>query len=139
MTRSIRFSLRLLFKYRLYTGNNLIGLGIAITSCWFIANFVKNAHQYDAFHENHDRIYRLTMDVNAGGNSDHYATTGKPLGKLLSEGYSGFDAYAKMTYHDPVVHHQNELFKETGFFDVNPEALEVFTFNFITYDNYLII
>ena len=130
----IKFSFRILFKYRLHTWINLVGLGIAISSFWFITGFVKNSHQYDAFHKNYNRIYRLTMEITAGGNTDHYATTGKPPGSVLSENYTGIDAYAKMTFHDPVVQVNNEVFKEAGFFSVNPETLDVFSFDFIMGD-----
>lgn len=134
MIHQTLYTLRILFKYKLYTGISLIGLGIAISSFWFIANFVKNSHQYDAFHENYNRIYRLTMEVTAGGNTDHYATTGKPPASLLSEYYTGIDAYAKMVFHNPVVQVNNGVFKEAGFFSVNPETLDVFSFDFIMGD-----
>ena len=135
MINQILYSLRILFKYRLYSGISLIGLGIAISSFWFITNFVKNSHQYDAFHQNHDRIYRLTMEVTAGGSTDHYATTGKPLGSLLTQNYSGISVFAKMNlYGNIVVQVNDELFKEEGFFNVNPGTLDVFTFDFLDGD-----
>lgn len=133
MINQRNFSLRILFKYRLYSGISIIGLGIAISSFWFIANFVKNSHQYDAFHNNSNRIHRLTMEVTAGGSAEHYATTGKPLGDLLSKDYSGINAYAKMTpLGNTTVKVNTELFNEKGFFGVNPGTLDVFTFDFIS-------
>lgn len=126
-------SLRILFKYRLYTGISLVGLAIAIASFWFIANFVTNSHQYDAYQNNAHSIHRLSMQVTAGGNTDHYATTGKPLGKVLADNYAGVDTYARLTFQgNTVVRVNDELFKENGFFKTNPEALEVFTFDFIS-------
>ena len=50
MTDQIHRSLRILFKYRLYAAFSIFGLGIAITSIWFIADFVKNSYRYDVFH-----------------------------------------------------------------------------------------
>ncbi len=89
ITNWFKISLRVLFKHRLYTGISLIGLGIAIASFWFIANFVKNASQYDTFQNNPDRIYRLTTQITACGDTEHYATSGKPLGNILSNGFEG--------------------------------------------------
>ncbi len=128
-----RIGLRILFKYRLYTGISLVGLAIAITSVWFIANYVTNSYRYDAYQDNADRIHRLSMQVTAGGNTDHYATSGKPLGSVLAENYSGIDNYARLTFQgNTVVRVNDELFKENGFFKTNSEALEVFTFDFIS-------
>lgn len=131
MIKQTRYALRILLKYKLYTGISLMGLGIAISAIWFITNFVKNSYQYDAFHENSDRIYRLTMEVTAGGSTDHYATTGKPLGSLMSKEYTGIGAYAKMVFRNPVVKINRNVFKEDGFFNINPETLDVFSFDFI--------
>jgi putative ABC transport system permease protein len=58
-----KINLRILFKYRLYTVINLAGLSIAISSFWFIANFVNYSHRYDSFHQNSKDIYRITMEV----------------------------------------------------------------------------
>ncbi|MEL7001902.1 MAG: ABC transporter permease [Bacteroidota bacterium] len=134
MPKQILLTLRVLFKYKLYTGVSLIGLGIAISSFWFIANFVTNSHQYDSFHENQDRIYRLTMEITAADNTDHYATTGKPPAHLLIDNYTGIEAYSKMVFIKPVVQVRNEIFNETGFFNVNPETIDVFSFDFIMGD-----
>lgn len=128
-----RVSLRILFKYRLYSGISLFGLAIAIASVWFIANYVTNSYQYDGYQENAPRIHRISMQVTAGGNTDHYATTGKPLGSVLAENYSGIDNYARLTFQgNTVVRVNDELFKENGFFKTNSEALEVFAFDFIS-------
>lgn len=129
-----RYSFRILFKYRAYTVISLLGLSIAIASFWFIANYVKNSHQYDAFQQKYNNIYRLTMEVSTAGSTDHYATTGKPPGRLLSEKYAGIDAYATLAFYSPVVRVNNEVFKETGFFSVNPETLDVFSFTFLRGD-----
>ena len=130
----MRFSLRILNKYSLFTWISLIGLAIGISSFWFITDFVRNAHQYDAFHSKHDRIYRLTMEVTAGGNTDHYATTGLPPGQHLYENFSGISAFANFKFHNAVVKVNNEIFKEQNFFGANPETLDVFSFEFIAGD-----
>jgi len=130
----MRFSLRILNNHKLFTWISLIGLGVGISSFWFITDFVRSAHQYDAFHENQDRIYRLSMEVAAGGNTDHYATTGMPPGQYLYENFSGISAYANLKFHNSVVHVNKEVFKEHNFFSANPEVLDVFSFKLIEGD-----
>ena len=137
MSRQIRLTLRVLFKYKLYTGVSLIGLSIAISSFWFIANFVKNAHGYDSFHTNQSSIYRLTMKITAGDNTDHYATTGKPPAHLLVDNFSGVEAFARLVFTSPIVKVRNDIFNEAGFFHANPETLDVFSFDFILKDKSL--
>ncbi len=134
MLKQLRLSFRILFKYRLYTSFALIGLSIAVSSVWFIADYVKTSYQYDTFHRNYDSIYRLSMEVTAGGSTDHYATTGKPLGEMMLNNYSGIEGYAKLKFQQSIVRINEEPFRETGFFSANPQILSVFTFDFIAGD-----
>ncbi|HAA10511.1 MAG TPA: hypothetical protein DCE41_01975, partial [Cytophagales bacterium] len=83
MYTSFKHTLRVLFRYRLYTGFAWIGLSIAVTSVWFIAHYVQQSQQYDTFHPQVENLYRVTMEVIAGGEAEHYATTGFPLGDRL--------------------------------------------------------
>ena len=130
--KSIIISLRILFRYRLFTGISLIGLGVAVASFWFIGNYVENSYQFDAFHPNSERVYRISMEITAGGNVEHFATTGKPLGELLVHNYPGFSNYAKLNSHGAqTVKVNHELFKEEGIYCVNPEALDIFRFQYV--------
>ena len=131
MITQLHHSLRILFKYRLYTSLAIIGFSTAIASVWFIADYVKKSYQYDTFHANHQNIFRLTMEVSAGGNTDHFATTGVPLGEIMHRNYPGVQAYARISALSPVIKIDNELFKESDFFSGNPQTLEVFNFDFI--------
>lgn len=128
-------SLRVLLKYRLYTGFALIGLSVAITSVWFIANYLKTSYQYDTFHSQHQEIYRLSMEVTAGDQTDHFATTGKPLGAFLYKNYTGIEAYAKLKFHPSTLRIDGKAFEEKGFFQANPQTLSIFSFNFLAGDH----
>ncbi len=129
--KPFKHSLRILLKYGQYTGFALVGLSVALTSVWFIADYVGASYEYDRFHSNHDRIYRLTMDVAAGGNTDSYATTGKPLGEYLTKNYPGIETYAKLKFQQSTVRVNDQSFMELGLFQANPEILSVFSFNFL--------
>ncbi|NRB53711.1 MAG: ABC transporter permease [Saprospiraceae bacterium] len=135
MHNPLRHSLRVLLKYRLYTGFALIGLSVAITSVWFIANYLKTSYQYDVFHTQHREIYRLSMEVTAGDHTDHYATTGKPLGEFLHKNYTGIEGYAKLKFHPSTLFIDGKAFQEQGFFQANPQALSIFSFNFLAGDH----
>ncbi len=135
MHNPLRHSLRILLKYRLYTGFALIGLSIAITSVRFIANYLKTSYRYDTFHTQHQEIYRLSMEVTAGGNTDHYATTGKPVGEFLHKNYTGIEGYAKLKFHPSTLFINGKAFTEKGFFQANPQTLSIFSFNFLAGDH----
>jgi|GEM_PF-2858909 len=133
MANRLRISLRILLKYRLYTGISLLGLSVAIASFWFIANYVNRSRAYDALQVNGKHIYRLSMQITAGGQTDHYAVTGKPLGAVLADTYTGVDHQARLSpMGNTVVKVRNERFAETGFFAANPDTFNVFSFHWIS-------
>ncbi len=55
----LKIALRNLFKQKLYSFINIIGLAIGIASCILIYLFVQNELSYDTFHKNADRLYRV--------------------------------------------------------------------------------
>ena len=131
MTRQIFYSLRTLFKYPVYTVISVIGMGTAMAICLLIGNYVISNYNYDAFHEHGKNIYRLTMEVTTGDGTEHFANTGRPLGKLLMEQFSAVKSSAQLApYYDAQVKVKDEMFAEKGFYATNTETLDVFTFRF---------
>lgn len=125
-------SLRILLKYRLYTSFALIGLSVAITSTWFIADYVTASYSYDAFHQRAANIYRLTMEISAGGESDQYATTGIPLGEFMKENFPGIEEQATLQLMPSIVHFDDDVFQESAFYSANVGTLNTFSFDFLS-------
>ncbi|MFK7934532.1 MAG: ABC transporter permease, partial [Saprospiraceae bacterium] len=55
----LKIALRNLWRYRLHTGINILGLAIGICACFVIIQLVRFDYNFDEFHTNKDRIYRL--------------------------------------------------------------------------------
>ena len=55
-------ALRQLFKYRGFSLINLLGLAIGMACCILILLYVRYELSYDSYHENADRIYRVTRE-----------------------------------------------------------------------------
>ena len=62
----LKIAIRNLYKNKLYSSVNIIGLTIGITSCLLIGIYIAHELSYDRFHKNADRIVRVTMDYNFG-------------------------------------------------------------------------
>jgi putative ABC transport system permease protein len=58
-----RTALRNLFKNKLYTGINLIGLAVGLATCVLILVYVLDELSYDKFSTKADRIYRLNEEI----------------------------------------------------------------------------
>ena len=132
MIKQISQSFRVLFKYPIYTAISIIGMGTAIAICLLIGNYVLSSYNYDVFHKQAKNIYRLSIEVTTADGSEHFANTGKPLGDLLEDQFGAVKSHAQIgPYYNAKVKVQNNQFDEDGFYTVNEDILDVFTFEFL--------
>src|SRR6188768_12218 len=68
-----KIALRNLFKQRVYSIINILGLTVGIASCLLIVMFVINEFSYDNFHPNADRIYKIALERKYPNHSTYYA------------------------------------------------------------------
>jgi putative ABC transport system permease protein len=59
---NLKIALRSLFKQKIYTFINIMGLAVGVASCLLIVLFVRNEFSYDKFFDEHDRIYRMSLE-----------------------------------------------------------------------------
>jgi putative ABC transport system permease protein len=55
----LKAALRNIIKQKLFSFINIMGLAVGISICILIYLYVKNEWNYDRFHENVDRLYRV--------------------------------------------------------------------------------
>lgn len=64
---------RSLFKRKVYTLINILGLATGIAICMLIVLFIKSETGYDAFQQNADNIYRMVVERHYPGRNTSYA------------------------------------------------------------------
>lgn len=83
---------RNLWKHRLFSLINLLGLGLAMAMCLLIIIQVQSSFEKDSFHPYPDRTYRILGDVtNKDGKTFSFATTPMQLGPKLLQEQSGIE------------------------------------------------
>lgn len=55
----LRLTFRKLWKNRLFSGLNILGLTIGISACWIIFNIVQYEYSFDRSHPDKDNIYQI--------------------------------------------------------------------------------
>jgi putative ABC transport system permease protein len=70
---NLKIALRSLFKQKLYTTINILGLAVGVASCLLIVLFVRNEFSYDKFFKDGDRIYRMVLERKYPNHSTFYA------------------------------------------------------------------
>jgi putative ABC transport system permease protein len=59
----LKITFRNMFKNKLYTFINISGLAIGIAGCLLILSYVKYEVEFDTFHKDADKIFRVVTDV----------------------------------------------------------------------------
>ncbi|GAB3175472.1 ABC transporter permease [Telluribacter humicola] len=97
ITNYFKIAWRNLWKHRLFSLINVFGLASGLTVCLLAIAHIKGAFDYDNFHPNRERTYRVLTDV-VGKNNDvtRYATSPMPLGELLKQEYTFVEEAARV-------------------------------------------
>ena len=80
----LKIALRNGWKHRLFSVINIVGLAAGMLVCLVMLTHIKGAFDYDDFHRNRARIYRVLTDaVDARQNRAAFATSPLPLADVL--------------------------------------------------------
>jgi putative ABC transport system permease protein len=83
----LKISLRNFRKQRLFSGLNILGLGIGMAAVWLMVLYVADELSYDRFHAKADRIFRVTQQSQWATGSFKLAPTSPPFAQALQNEY----------------------------------------------------
>lgn len=122
-------TIRSLARNKLFSAINIFGLGISMAIALLTIAFVSEIDGYDTFHENKDRIYRITNDiVPSNGETYSYASTSLLTGEKARTDLAGVEKVVsiyKGFYGD--LSNEDNMFYTEGFF-ASEEFFDVFSF-----------
>ncbi len=72
----LKIAIRNLWKQKLFSATNIVGLSIGVLCCLLILMYVGHELSYDKWNINRDRIVRPYSDINFGGTVMNMAVTG---------------------------------------------------------------
>ena len=126
----LKTTLRNIKKHMGYSLINIIGLAVGMACCILIMLFVFDELSYDRFHENHDRIYRVTRQwFNEDGViSLHLGHVAPPVAPLLENDFPDIIHAVRMTGIGGLLVGQNSVFfEESRFFFAEEDVFDVFS------------
>ena len=83
LTNYLKLALRNLKRQKGYAFINVTGLAVGMACCLLIALYVHDERSFDRYHENADRIVRVTFDFSNPNFSRALAMVGPPVGRDL--------------------------------------------------------
>src|SRR6185295_8952632 len=122
-------ALRNIWRNKTFSTINIIGLAVSMSLSLLIILIIKEQYQFDNFHSDTDRIYRVnTRVIKAEGYTQDYASAPLPLGNAIKDHYTFTENVVRVNrYFSGEVSHDNVTVPMNGLI-VDPSFLEVFNF-----------
>lgn len=122
MARTFRIAFRSLLKFKGHSAINLIGLSIGLAIGGLVLKYALDQFNYDNFHANKDRIFKVVTASNGGG----METNAWPVGQHIKSNYPEVEgvAYARRApvgfkiFHNQQRYDHNIHFASEDFFDM---------------------
>jgi putative ABC transport system permease protein len=125
----LKIAIRYFQKQKVYSLINLSGLAVGMACCILILLWVYDELSYDRYHENADRVYRITYAEEIGGAYDHYALAPFASASVFTEELSEVEAFTRLWNRSGLITHNERTFEVHDIFYVDPDFFKIFTFN----------
>lgn len=132
----IKIAFRNTKKHKGYSGINILGLAVSIASALLIFMYVHQEFNYDTYHKDANRIYRVFEEYRQQGETSIFAPIPWPLAPTLKERYPQVESAVRLDIYSSarLIKHNNRTFYEDLFVVADPEIFEVLTFTFLQGD-----
>jgi putative ABC transport system permease protein len=88
----LKIAWRNLFKHKVYSLINILGLAVGITTCTLITLFVMDETSYDKHHTNGDRMYRIALE----SKGEKWVSSPAPLAAGLKKDFPEVEQVARL-------------------------------------------
>lgn len=126
-----KIAFRALWRSKIHSSINVLGLSLGIACCVLIALFVKDELTFDAFHSKADRIYRVFVKEDWGENQQFFnTTTPMPMGPALKDNLPEVESFVRFAAINAMVKVGEQQFSE-GVVLADRSTFSVFDFDLL--------
>ncbi|OEK05500.1 hypothetical protein BFP71_08160 [Roseivirga misakiensis] len=130
-----KLAFRNLAKHKLYTFINIGGLAISLAVCMLILLYVNSEVNYDNYHPNKERLYRVALDRFYPDHTSYYALTPFSMAEQAAIDFPEVEAFCRIFPGFGIdVTYENESFLENGLKAADKNFFEVFGIKIIEGD-----
>lgn len=128
-------AIRNLFKNKVYSGINIIGMAIGLACCLTIGLFIRDELSYDRFHTHGENIYRVVEKQVQANNVYDVAVTPGPLAAALKKDFAEVEQTCHVGFKRPAFLEYNGTTAETNSLLVTDSSLfRMFNFTLLRGD-----
>lgn len=125
----LKIAFRNLKKHKTFSFINTSGLAMGMAACLLMLMYVVSETSYDNFHDNKDRIFRVTADWGENGSKRAWAGTMPAISPALKEEVPEVAAAARVRnlFHAVISNGDDLSFEETAAFYADPDIFKILT------------
>ena len=127
----LTIALRNLWRNKLFSCINILGLSAGIACCILIALYVFHETSYDRFHQNKDRIVRATMELSSGEKAIKVAATGTKVLPEFKRVFPEIENGVRLFPTNAIVKYEDKIFREKRFVYADSTLFDVFSFTLL--------
>jgi putative ABC transport system permease protein len=125
----IKIALRNMSRNKLYSLINLTGLAIGLAACLMIWLWVQDEMNYDRFHSNADRIYRVERKFDYKDMHGQAPITSGAYGPALVNDYPEIENYVRVHRNEISIKDHRNLFHKQQIVVADNSIFEIFDFH----------
>ncbi|HEY0656348.1 MAG TPA: ABC transporter permease [Chryseosolibacter sp.] len=133
---NLKFAVRVFLKDKFFSMLNILGLALGIAVSIILLLILQNDLNYDKYHVNHERIYRLGGHLQATGIDFRGARSARELGRILKEEFPEIENVVRANNWDHTLVKYESKGEEKAFYEedivrTDSTYFQVFTHRFI--------
>ncbi len=132
----LTIAVRNILRHKVYSIINIAGLSVGMACTILILLWVQYELSFDRYHENADRIYRLTEHWNVGATRGKWAVTNWPAGPTFQREYAEVIKAVRFRpgYSKVLCSYKTEKFLIDGILFADDTVFDIFSFPLISGD-----
>lgn len=130
-----KIALRNIFKDKVYSAINILGLTIGITCSMFLFMYILDELSYDHYHTNANNVYRIVSNIKEPDNAFTWAVAQVPMAQELRNNYPEVTNAVRFYGTGRTLYKNGDKqFNEEEFFLTDSTVFDMFTYDFIAGD-----
>jgi putative ABC transport system permease protein len=125
---------RNLWRHRVFSTINLLGLAVGMASYLLISRYVAFERSYDAFNTKADRIYRIDCDTKTETEVLPTGLTAGPTGPAIKANFPEVEQQVRINFNRFLVQNGAKRFQENNVIAADSTLFDIFTFPFVKGD-----
>ncbi len=130
----LKIAFRNLWRHRVFSFINIMGLAVGMTACFLIFLYVSFELSYDSFHAKASRIYRLVTDVKTPSETIHAGITSWPFAPNIKADFPEVESFTRIDQTSMLVRKGDKKFQEDRVLFADSTFFNLFDFKLIKGD-----